>query len=184
MSKSQRKHHRLALALSFTVLIGAVAVSGILLGRSLADGKFHAPASLRSYLAVGDSLPDGVVYASPDSARWLSSVVGDRSDVVLILFPLGCSRCLDQAVRWNAVSEGAAATDFIGLACGTDWTGLDEFRRLGEIDFELFVCDPFLTDAMRLRPGTSIVRLVDGSVSFVASGDRATDELEALFRRP
>lgn len=176
--------HRLGIS-AVLGIVSFSAASGVLLGLW---GPTAITSSLGSdrhgALAVGDPLPDVVIFESAAESRRLSDVLADSADTILLIFSLGCNSCLGEAVKWDQLARSSSGAAFVGLACGGDWDSLDDFRQLAAPSFPVYRCDPLVRDKLRIAPATTILRVVDNRIVFRSHGDRATSDLELLMRGP
>ena len=172
--------------INFWAVLGILVLSaaaGVLLG-------FWSPTASTSSLdtdrdgalAVGDPLPDVVVFESPAKSHRLSDLLTDSADTILLVFSLGCSSCLGEAVKWDQLARSSAEVAFVGLACGGDWASFHVFRQLAALGFSVYRCDPLVRDELRIAPATTILRVINDTIVFRSHGDGATSELELLMR--
>jgi thiol-disulfide isomerase/thioredoxin len=137
-----------------------------------------ASTRLRPGIAVGEVLPRAVVNSSSRGAVRLQDLIDSSLSTVVVVFSLGCTKCLAEAEEWQQLAtQHSKSRHFIGIASGKTFAELEAFQRLANLQFPVWLSDRELISTLDISTPPAIYEVYNGRVTFSAAGANASEAL-------
>lgn len=157
-----------AIALSLLVGFGGARVA-----KHGHSSSAHPPITLQ----VGDKFPGGTAFGDAHQPVKLLDVVAAHPRTLLVVFSIGCTKCLGEAEQWKQISKDLNA-HLVAVAYTAKWDAVEEFKKMSQIRDDVYLCDNLLRDQLQSTSSPLIMVIEKNTIQFRGDGPQSTVAVE------